>query len=86
MRKDFQPAFGDHPVHRVKGGINTSREIYFASYQAMTGPGDVDALFGDYAEDFFDLVIVDECHRGSAAQDSAWRRVLDISPARSSSA
>lgn len=77
MSKDFRPAFGDDPVHRVKGGINTSREIYFASYQAMTGPGDVDTLFGDYPSDFFDLVIVDECHRGSATQDSSWRRVLD---------
>jgi type I restriction enzyme R subunit len=77
MNKDFRPAFGDDPVHRVKGGINTSREIYFASYQAMTGPGDVDTLFADYPEDFFDLVIVDECHRGSAAVDSSWRRVLD---------
>lgn len=77
MRKDFKPAFGDDPVHRVKGGLNMSREIYFASYQAMTGPGDVDALFDDYPEDFFDLVIVDECHRGSATEGSTWRRVLD---------
>ncbi|MDN5861808.1 MAG: DEAD/DEAH box helicase family protein [Pseudonocardia sp.] len=69
-------------VHRVKGGINTSRGIYFASYQAMTGPGDVDTLFGDYAEDFFDLVIVDECHRGSATAESSWRSTM--SPVRSS--
>jgi len=77
MSKDFRPAFGDGPVHRVKGGLNTSREIYFASYQAMTGSGDVDTLFREYAADFFDLVIVDECHRGSASADSSWRRVLD---------
>ena len=77
MTKDFTPAFGDGPVHRVKGGLNTSREIYFASYQALTGPGDLDTLFREYAADFFDLVIVDECHRGSASADSSWRRVLD---------
>ena len=77
MRKDFRPAFGEDPCHRVKGGLNNSREIYFASYQAMTGQGDIDALFHDYPGDFFDLVIVDECHRGSAAADSSWRRVLD---------
>ncbi len=77
MKKDFMPAFGSEPLHRVKGGASFSREIYFASYQAMTGQGDADALFGDYPRDFFDLVIVDECHRGSASADSSWRRVLD---------
>lgn len=77
MRKDFIPAFGGEPVHRVKGGLVLSREIYFASYQAMTGTGDTEALFHDYPRDFFDLVIVDECHRGSAAENSTWRRILD---------
>jgi type I restriction enzyme, R subunit len=77
MRKDFRPAFGEDAIRRVKGGTTMSREIYFASYQAMTGPGDVDALFHDYPGDFFDLVIVDECHRGSASVESTWRRVLD---------
>lgn len=82
MGKDFQPAFGPDPLHRVRGGVNLSREIYFASYQAMTGAGDSEALFRDYPPDFFDLVIVDECHRGSAAENSVWRRVLDyFSPA-----
>ena len=77
MSKDFGPAFGPEPLHRVLGGRNTSREIYFSSYQAMTGTGDVDSLFRDYPQDFFDLVIVDECHRGSATANSAWREVLD---------
>jgi type I restriction enzyme R subunit len=79
MSKDFAPAFGNDVLHRVKGKADTSREIYFASYQALTGgaPGSVGALFEGFRPDFFDLVIVDECHRGSAEEDSAWRSVLD---------
>lgn len=77
MAKDFSPAFGSDPLHRVRGGANVSRELYFATYQALSGADDTSALFRDYAPDFFDLVVVDECHRGSAAEDSTWRRVLD---------
>lgn len=77
MDKEFQPAFGSDPLKRVRGVVNRSREIYFASYQAMSGPGDVDTLFADYPPDFFDLVIVDECHRGSASPASSWRGVLN---------
>ena len=80
MTKDFGPAFGNDVLHRVKGKVDTSREIYFASYQALTGDNPTAtsaALFEGFRPDFFDLVIVDECHRGSAADDSAWRAVLD---------
>lgn len=77
MQDAFGPAFGEGPLRRVKGAADFNREIYFASYQAMSGGGDEAELFRDYPEDFFDLVIVDECHRGSAASDSSWRRVLD---------
>ncbi len=77
MDKEFQPAFTAEPLKRVKGRVDRSREIYFASYQAMSGPGDADTLFADYPPDFFDLVIVDECHRGSASPNSSWRAVLD---------
>jgi type I restriction enzyme R subunit len=78
MEKDFKSAFGAEPLHRVLGGRNTSREIYFSSYQALTGQGaDTDKLFSDYGADFFDLVIVDECHRGSANADGQWRQILD---------
>jgi type I restriction enzyme R subunit len=77
MAKDFAPAFGGEPLHRVRGGANLSRELYFATYQALSGADDTEALFHDYPPNFFDLVIVDECHRGSASQDSTWRRVLD---------
>jgi len=77
MDKDFQSAFGTEPMKRVRGRVDRSREIYFASYQAMSGPGDESTLFADYPSDFFDLVIVDECHRGSASAGSSWRSVLE---------
>lgn len=78
MGKDFAPAFGNDPLSRVLGQTDLSREIYFASYQALSGSGDSEAarLMG-FRPDFFDLVIVDECHRGSADENSAWRAVLD---------
>lgn len=82
MEMDFKPAFGTEPITRVKGRVDRSREIYFASYQAMSGQGDVTTLFADYPPDFFNLVVVDECHRGSAAPGSSWRAVLEhFSPA-----
>lgn len=77
MRKDFIPAFGADLLNRVRGGVDTSREIYFATYQALAAGGDREALFEAFRPDFFDLVIVDECHRGSAEENSAWRAVLD---------
>lgn len=76
MSKDFGAAFGADPLHRVAGAATRSREIYFATYQALTG-GDEAALFAQFAPDFFDLVVVDECHRGSADENSSWRGVLD---------
>lgn len=77
MGKDFAQAFGTEPLRRVKGTADLNRELYFASYQALSGGGDEEELFRSYRPDFFDLVIVDECHRGSAAADSSWRRILD---------
>ncbi len=53
------------------------REIYFALYQALADSGDNLGIFRDYPEDFFDLVVVDECHRGSARDESTWRGILD---------
>jgi type I restriction enzyme R subunit len=50
--------------------IDTSYEIYLALYQAITGPEDRQKLFRELSPDFFDLIVVDECHRGSAAEDS----------------
>jgi type I restriction enzyme R subunit len=57
--------------------IDTSYEIYLALYQAITGPEERQKLFRELSPDFFDLIVVDECHRGSAAADSAWREILD---------
>jgi len=60
-----------------KRRIDTSYEIYLALYQAITGPEDREKLYRELSKDFFDLIVVDECHRGSAAEDSAWREILD---------
>ena len=57
--------------------INTAYEIYLGLYQAITGPEDRQKLFREFSPGFFDLIVIDECHRGSAAEDSAWREILD---------
>lgn len=57
--------------------IDTAYEIYLGLYQALTGPEDRQKLYRELSPDFFDLIIVDECHRGSAAEDSAWREILE---------
>ena len=63
--KVFAP-FGD-ARHRLENGqAIKSREIYFATYQAIAEDASRPGLYRDYPPDFFDLVIVDECHRGSA--------------------
>ena len=78
IRNDFQPAFGNEAIRRVLGGTDKSREIYFATYQSLTNEFSEDgAKLLEYGRDFFDLVIVDECHRGSADENSKWRAVLD---------
>ena len=46
-------------------------------YQAITGPDESQKLYKEFSPDFFDLIVIDECHRGSAADDSAWREILD---------
>ena len=60
-----------------KRRIDTSYEIYLGLYQALTGPEDRQKLYRELSPDFFDLIIIDECHRGSSAEDSAWREILD---------
>ena len=57
--------------------IDTSYEIYLALYQAVTGDEEWRNIYKHFSPEFFDLIIVDECHRGSAADDSAWREVLE---------
>jgi type I restriction enzyme R subunit len=74
MAKMFAP-FGD-ARHKIAGGdVSQSRDMYFGIYQALsTANTDV---FRQYRPDFFDLIIIDECHRGSSRDESAWRAVLD---------
>ena len=60
-----------------KRRIDTSYEIYLGLYQAITGPDEQDKLFREFSPGFFDLIVIDECHRGSAAEDSAWREILE---------
>jgi type I restriction enzyme R subunit len=57
--------------------VNKAFEIYLGLYQALTGPEDRQKLYKEFSPDFFDLIVVDECHRGSAAEDSAWREILE---------
>ena len=64
-------------IHKNHRRIDTSYEIYLALYQAITGPEEKQKLFRELSHDFFDLIIIDECHRGSASADSAWREILD---------
>jgi type I restriction enzyme R subunit len=54
-----------------------SYEIYLSLYQAVSGTEEERNIYKQFSPDFFDLVIIDECHRGSAAEDSAWREILD---------
>jgi type I restriction enzyme R subunit len=60
-----------------KRRIDTAYEIYLGLYQAITGPEEREKLFREFSPGFFDLIVIDECHRGSAAEDSAWREILD---------
>jgi type I restriction enzyme R subunit len=57
--------------------VDTSYEVYLGLYQALTGVEESQKLYKDFSRDFFDLIVVDECHRGSAADDSAWREILE---------
>lgn len=81
MARDFAP-FGDARFKITEGNVSYGRDIYFAIYQAIAEDANREGLFRQFKPDFFDLVIVDECHRGSARDESSWRRILDyFSPA-----
>ena len=76
MQQDFAP-FGE-VMHKVTNReVKKHFEIYLALYQAVTGREEWKQIYRQFPADFFDLVVIDECHRGSAADDSAWREVLD---------
>ena len=73
---DFKP-FESAMTKIVNRQVDKSYEIYLALYQAVTGTEEERNIYKQFSPDFFDLIIVDECHRGSAAADSAWRDVLE---------
>lgn len=73
--KAFAP-FGD-ARHKIVGEAITSRDMYFATYQAIARDSRRPGLYREYSPGFFDLIIVDECHRGSARDDSNWREILE---------
>ena len=60
-----------------KRRIDTAYEVYLSLYQAITGPEDHQKIFRQFSPTFFDLIVIDECHRGSAAEDAAWREILE---------
>lgn len=63
-------------VNKTTKQVDKSYEIYLSLYQAVTGSDEADNIYKQFSPDFFDLIVVDECHRGSAAEDSAWRDIL----------
>jgi type I restriction enzyme R subunit len=74
--KVFAP-FGDARWKIENGVANKSREMYFAIYQAIARDERRPGLYREYHPAFFDLIIVDECHRGSASDESNWREILE---------
>jgi len=64
-------------LQKIQGEAVKSREVYFALYQALANPVTGENLYEKYPRDFFDLIIVDECHRGSANEEGSWRKILD---------
>ena len=75
-RNDFAP-FGKAMTRIANRQVDTSYEIYLALYQSVTGTEEAQNIYRQFSPGFFDLVVVDECHRGSAREDSAWREILD---------
>ena len=75
MDNEFAP-FGE-ARHRILGEAVTSRDIYFATYQAIAEDERRPGLYRSYQPNFFDLIVVDECHRGSARDDSRWHAILN---------
>lgn len=80
IQQDFKPL--NKTIHKVsyqkdKGPGNTAYEVYFALYQQLIGQGGKQQYKELFKPEFFDMVIVDECHRGSAKDDSNWREILE---------
>ena len=73
---DFQP-FGTAMTKVTGRTIDPAYEVHLALYQAITGPEENQKAYKQVAPDFFDLIVIDDCHRGSASEDSAWREILE---------
>ena len=73
---DFKP-FGQAMTKITNRTVDKAFEIYLCLYQAVTGAEEDRNIYKQFSPDFFDLIVVDECHRGSAADDAAWRQVLE---------
>lgn len=74
--KTFAP-FGDARWKLGANAISHGRDIYFSTYQAIARDENRPGLYKEFAPDFFDLIVIDECHRGSARSDSSWREILE---------
>ena len=80
IQQDFAPL--EKVIHKINVAKDdkstiTSHEVYFSLYQQLVGDDDQEHFSELFTPDFFDLIIVDECHRGSAKEDSRWRRILE---------
>jgi len=76
ITNDFKP-FGSVMTKVRHRNMDPSYEVYLALYQAVSGTEEEKNVYKQFSPDFFDLVVIDECHRGSAREDSAWREILD---------
>ncbi len=76
ITNDFKP-FGGVMTKVRNRTIDKAFEVYLALYQAVTGTEEEKNVYKQFSPDFFDLIVIDECHRGSAKEDSAWREILD---------
>ncbi|MBD2692813.1 EcoAI/FtnUII family type I restriction enzme subunit R [Anabaena catenula] len=76
MNKDFS-AFNEDKIYKIQGEAKKGRDLYFAIYQAISDTQNQPGLYREYSPDYFDLIIIDECHRGSARDESNWRQILE---------
>lgn len=76
MTNDFR-SFEGIMTKISRDKIGKAHEIYLGLYQSMTGNEDWQQVYKEFGQDFFDLIVIDECHRGSAKEDSAWREILE---------